>query len=143
MKPHQVDGVKFMWDSVFEKVKMIQNGHKGSGCILAHCMGLGKTFQVVSLVHTLYVNRDLTKINRVLILMPVNVLINWRNEINMWTKRCKEKLSVYELPSIRGNEKDLVRARVSELDKWYKKGGVFLISYVMFARLVQGYFFNI
>lgn len=123
---------------------MIKKGHKGSGCILAHCMGLGKTFQVISLVHTLIVNRELTGIRRVLVLMPVNVLTNWRHEIAMWTQRCREKMRVYELPSDRGNERDLVRARVAELEKWFDRGGVFLISYAMFVRLVQGKepFFN-
>jgi transcriptional regulator ATRX len=40
-----VKGVKFMWDVCFESLKQIEKT-KGSGCILAHCMGLGKTFQV-------------------------------------------------------------------------------------------------
>lgn len=138
MKPHQIEGVKFMWDSVFERVEMIKNGHKGSGCILAHCMGLGKTLQVVSLVHTLIVNRHLTNVNRVLILMPVNVLTNWRREFNMWTQGCVDKLFIYELPSQNSIEKSLTMQRVDELAEWYEKGGVFLISYAMFTRLLQG-----
>lgn len=138
IKPHQIEGVKFIWDSVFEKVRMIKEGHKGSGCILAHCMGLGKTLQIVTLVHTLIVNRDLTNINRVLILVPVNVLINWRKEFAMWTHKCRQKLRIYELPTMRGNEVDLLRARINELNNWFEKGGVFLISYQMFSRLVQG-----
>jgi len=40
-----VKGVKFMWDACFESLKQTEKT-KGSGCILAHCMGLGKTFQV-------------------------------------------------------------------------------------------------
>lgn len=45
MKDHQKQGVKFMWDACYESVKRL-NEHSGYGCILAHCMGLGKTFQV-------------------------------------------------------------------------------------------------
>lgn len=33
LKPHQRDGVSFMWNALFK------DDH---GCILAHCMGLGK-----------------------------------------------------------------------------------------------------
>lgn len=47
MKPHQIDGCKFMWDQVFGDIlngsqscdKELQNAVK-SGCILAHNMGL-------------------------------------------------------------------------------------------------------
>lgn len=33
LKPHQKDGVEFMWNALY------RGKH---GCILAHCMGLGK-----------------------------------------------------------------------------------------------------
>lgn len=32
LKPHQRDGVAFMWNALFKE---------NHGCILAHCMGLG------------------------------------------------------------------------------------------------------
>lgn len=44
----QAQGIKFMWDSCFESVKEARKS-AGSGCILAHCMGLGKTLQVIIL----------------------------------------------------------------------------------------------
>lgn len=37
LKPHQANGVKFMWDACFESIDRAQN-EPGSGCILAHCM---------------------------------------------------------------------------------------------------------
>lgn len=44
-KPHQVKGVRFLWDACFGTLEEIDKG-EGGGCILAHCMGLGKTLQV-------------------------------------------------------------------------------------------------
>lgn len=41
-----------MWDACFESLESIAAGHPGGGCILAHCMGLGKTLQVLALLHT-------------------------------------------------------------------------------------------
>lgn len=38
-------GVQFVWDCCCESVKKVEKS-SGSGCILAHCMGLGKTLQV-------------------------------------------------------------------------------------------------
>jgi transcriptional regulator ATRX len=73
MKPHQCDGVRFLWNNLFESLDAIRNKkHSGNGCILAHCMGLGKTLQVISFIHTVFNYSDLTNVKTCLVLCPIN-----------------------------------------------------------------------
>jgi len=137
LKPHQREGIKFMWNSCYESLTILQRTNSGSGCILAHCMGLGKTLQVIAFVHTLLSNSEATKCQNILILMPVNVISNWVNEIKKWAGNCKNKykIKIHQLPDVINATK--TEARIKALEDWSKKGGVFLMGYKMFAQLVD------
>ncbi len=47
MKPHQRQGTKFLYEACVERLEQLKSGEQG-GAILAHCMGLGKTLQVIA-----------------------------------------------------------------------------------------------
>lgn len=98
LKPHQAKGVKFMWDACFESLAKMEENN-GSGCILAHCMGLGKTLQVVTLIHTLLSNSDATNVEKVLVICPVSTVLNWVNEFKIWLRHCEANrdIEIYEI----------------------------------------------
>ena len=54
---------------------------EGFGCILAHSMGLGKTFQVCAFSEVFLRH---TKARTVLIIVPINTIQNWVSEFNSW-----------------------------------------------------------
>lgn len=84
LKEHQIDGIKFMYNCCFRD---------GSGCILAHCMGLGKTFQTVTLIHTV-INEPHLRINNIMIICPKSTIMNWKFEFEMWLSQTKGKRSL-------------------------------------------------
>ncbi|XP_069387485.1 transcriptional regulator ATRX isoform X2 [Paralichthys olivaceus] len=133
LKPHQVDGVQFMWDCCCESVKKIEKS-AGSGCILAHCMGLGKTLQVVTLLHTLLLCEKLD-FTTALVVCPLNTVLNWLNEFEKWQKGMKdeESLEVVELATVKRPQE-----RAYALQRWQEMGGVIIIGYEMYRNLTQG-----
>ncbi|KAF7271451.1 hypothetical protein GWI33_015673 [Rhynchophorus ferrugineus] len=134
LKPHQVQGVKFMWDACFESIKRAKNT-AGSGCILAHCMGLGKTLQVITLSHTLLLNSEKTKVEKVMVVCPVNTVLNWRNEFAKWVPKNDDVFEVYELVSCRTASVNLERS--CKVREWHENGGVLIIGYNMFRTLTN------
>lgn len=134
MKPHQVKGVKFMYDCVIESLEMLKKDPvKGSGCILAHCMGLGKTFQVISFLHTVMTHKVSGPLLRTaLVVCPYNTVLNWANEFEHWLDENNLGLKIYETSAIKANT-----VRLEVLERWHRKGGVAIVGYDMFRRLVN------
>ncbi|EPQ31063.1 uncharacterized protein PFL1_01252 [Pseudozyma flocculosa PF-1] len=86
LRPHQVEGVKFMYERV---MGMHANGEKGQGVILADEMGLGKTLQTIALILTLmkqncYYTSASCTIERALIACPLSLVKNWKREFRKW-----------------------------------------------------------
>ncbi|XP_068596338.1 transcriptional regulator ATRX [Brachionichthys hirsutus] len=133
LKPHQVDGVQFIWDCCCESVKKIEKS-AGSGCILAHCMGLGKTLQVVTFLHTLLLCEKL-EFTTALVVCPLNTVLNWLTEFEKWQHGMKdeESLEVTELATVKRPQE-----RSYALQRWQEDGGVMIIGYEMYRNLTQG-----
>ncbi|XP_006000298.1 transcriptional regulator ATRX isoform X1 [Latimeria chalumnae] len=133
LKPHQVDGVQFMWDCCCESVKKTKKS-QGSGCILAHCMGLGKTLQVVSFLHTLLLCEKVD-FRTALVVCPLNTVLNWLNEFDKWQEGLgdDEKLEVTELATVKRPQE-----RSCLIQRWQEDGGIMIIGYEMYRNLTQG-----
>ncbi|XP_043490866.1 transcriptional regulator ATRX-like isoform X2 [Polistes fuscatus] len=129
LKPHQAEGIKFMWDACFESLERIKTT-SGSGCIIAHCMGLGKTLQVITLSHTLLTHEE-TGIKTILVVCPLSTVLNWVNEFEMWLKDVENgDIDTFELTKCKKNFE-----RKYQLQSWHQSGGVLIIGYEMFRNL--------
>ncbi|XP_022128555.2 uncharacterized protein LOC111002675 [Pieris rapae] len=129
MKAHQYEGVKFMWDACFETVERVSGGHPGSGCILAHCMGLGKTLQVLALLHTV-LTHPMLNMRRVLVCCPLSTVLNWVDEIHKWIGPVTNEIKVFELSKLKKTYE-----RAYQLEDWYSGGGIFIVGYELFRSL--------
>ena len=81
LRPHQREGVKFMYDCVTGV--LIPDMF---GCIMADGMGLGKTFQCIALMHTLLEQGPDCEplIENAILAVPSSLVRNWANEIKKW-----------------------------------------------------------
>ncbi|XP_032886020.1 transcriptional regulator ATRX isoform X3 [Amblyraja radiata] len=133
LKPHQVDGVQFMWDCCCESMSKTVK-ETGSGCILAHCMGLGKTLQVVTFLHTMLLSEKI-EFTTALIVCPLNTVLNWINEFSKWQEGLDddECLEVTELATVKRPQE-----RSYLLERWMEDGGVMVLGYEMYRNLAQG-----
>ena len=89
LRPHQIEGVKFLYDSV---TGVASNGQH-CGCILADEMGLGKTLQSIALVWTLLKQGPTGKptARQAVIVTPSSLVMNWAAEFRKWlgNERCR------------------------------------------------------
>ena len=136
VKPHQVEGIQFMWREIIADPKQ-------QGCLLAHTMGLGKTMQVISLLVTIALSaksedvriRDQVpqhlKNTKTLILCPPSLIDNWHDELIMWRPYPDVLGKLYKIQT----QERL--ARLHRISQWAKNGGVLIVSYEMLRRFIS------
>lgn len=82
LRPHQVEGVKFLYRCVTGLIDQ-----KANGCIMADEMGLGKTLQCITLMWTLLKQAPeagKSTIQKCVIACPSSLVRNWANELVKW-----------------------------------------------------------
>lgn len=131
LKIHQVEGVHFLWNTVFETVEKT-NTTEGTGCILAHQMGIGKTLQIITIIYTILCHAQIN-IKTFLIICPPGLIYNWMDEIYKWLKDIDidEVIKVYDLP------KTQKLYNITNIATWKSKGGILILSYENFKSLVN------
>ncbi|KAI9104828.1 P-loop containing nucleoside triphosphate hydrolase protein [Phlyctochytrium arcticum] len=82
LRPHQIEGVRFLYQCVMGQVK-----DNAFGCIMADEMGLGKTLQCITLLWTLLKQSPEAgkpAIEKAVIACPSSLVKNWANELVKW-----------------------------------------------------------
>ncbi|CAB10100.1 DNA repair protein rhp54 [Schizosaccharomyces pombe] len=82
LRPHQIEGVKFLYKCVTGRIDRCANG-----CIMADEMGLGKTLQCIALLWTLLKQSPQAgkpTIEKAIITCPSSLVKNWANELVKW-----------------------------------------------------------
>lgn len=142
IKPHQIGGVRFLFDNVVESTSRFETS-TGFGCILAHSMGLGKTLQIVCF-SDIFLRH--TSARTILCIMPINTLQNWLAEYNMWlpTEDASSNSPLKNHGEIRARHFNLhvlndshktLTARAKVIHEWKTGGGVLLIGYEQYRLL--------
>lgn len=123
MRPHQRDGVIFLYECVLG-----MRDFNGCGAILADDMGLGKTLQCIALLWTLYKQGPYggkPLFHKILIVTPSSLVKNWFQEFKKWLGL--ERISVFAVEADKRIDEYLLRPKCP----------VLIISYEMFLRNIK------
>ncbi|XP_050670450.1 uncharacterized protein LOC126969164 isoform X2 [Leptidea sinapis] len=140
IKPHQIGGVRFLFDNIIESVERFSTS-TGFGCILAHSMGLGKTLQIVCFCD-IFLRHTASK--TVLCIMPINTLQNWVAEFNMWLPLDASTSPLSAHGEVRprnfpiyvlNDSHKTLQMRAKVVKDWTTTGGVLMIGYELYRLL--------
>ncbi|EPE03378.1 dna repair and recombination protein rad54 [Ophiostoma piceae UAMH 11346] len=82
LRPHQIEGVKFMYRCTTGMID-----EKANGCIMADEMGLGKTLQCITLMWTLLKQSPeagKSTMQKGIVVCPSSLVRNWADELIKW-----------------------------------------------------------
>ena len=157
LKPHQVEGVRFVWNAVLTERRPEASSTKRTdhGCVLAHSMGLGKTLTLIAFLHTALTrarnDRGVDYIQYrngkepdarhggggrpscALALVPKAVVTQWANEWRRWVGAHDRTCSMYVMPSAGTSDPS---SKLQLLRVWRESGGVLIMSHDTFWRML-------
>lgn len=102
-------------------------------------MGLGKSLTTITVLHTALkcpslvssTTRKQPLFHTVLMLAPANTLTNWEDEVEKWTGKLHEPLTILNLSKVQAGY------RPKELKKWKRDGGLLVMSDSLFLKLAK------
>ncbi|OQU93171.1 hypothetical protein SORBI_3001G494100 [Sorghum bicolor] len=121
MKPHQVEGFNFL-------IKNLADEDNPGGCILAHAPGSGKTFLLISFVHSFLARYPA---GRPLIMLPKGILGTWKSEFLCWQV---ENIPLYDFYSSKASSRP---EQLKVLKLWEESKSILLLGYQQFAHIIS------
>ncbi|XP_057487512.1 SNF2 domain-containing protein CLASSY 4-like [Actinidia eriantha] len=150
MYPHQREGFEFIWKNIAGSIELEElKKHSfdgGSGCIISHAPGTGKTRLTIVFLHTYM---ELNRTCKPVIIAPRSMLLTWEEEFWKW----KVGIPFHNLNQLefsgqenaaainllrqkvgrRGKNKNSIR--MVKLYSWAKDRSILGISYTLFEKL--------
>ncbi|XP_059668799.1 SNF2 domain-containing protein CLASSY 3-like [Cornus florida] len=149
MYPHQQEGFEFIWKNIaggihLEKLKQ-PAFDGGSGCIISHAPGTGKTRLTIVFLQTYL---ELFPTCRPVIIAPCSMLLTWEEEFRKWNVDIpfhnlnkpeysgqENTVAVNFLKQVAKHEQSVQTMRMVKLYSWKKDRSILGISYRLFEKL--------
>lgn len=119
MKPHQVDGFKFLLSNL-----VCDNP---GGCIMAHAPGSGKSFMIISFLQSFMAKYPAA---RPLIVLPRGIVSTWKKEFQRWQV---EDMPLHDFYSVKADSRS---QQLEVLQHWISERSILFLSYKQFSSIV-------
>ncbi|XP_038888949.1 SNF2 domain-containing protein CLASSY 3-like [Benincasa hispida] len=150
MYPHQREGFEFIWKNIaggiyLDELREKGSLNNGSGCIVSHAPGTGKTRLTINFLQTYM---ELNPTCRPMIIAPSSMLLTWEEEFLKWNVGIpfhnlnKRDFSFHEnisalkfLMQASPSGQDVETIRLVKVFSWKKEKSILGVSYRLFERL--------